>query len=253
MKILIDQRKVENLPVLEFYNPNAQSRLPIVFILHGYTGRKEDHFLHGYSLASKGYYAVSIDLHLHGELGEAVFMPARVSPRFLEVIDQSVKNLVKLLAGYQAVALADANRIGLMGISLGGAIIYHYLPNRIPNVKAAVTMVAGPVPLAEITFKNIQAVYPEFGVTDELLSELQSTASHEPFLQHVIDFPLLVQYGQEDRLISIDGVRQLFHEVSENYAKPERLELIEYPHTGHETPPGMFAQAELWFDKYLKG
>jgi len=254
VKILVDHRKMADIPVLEFYNPESQVPIPLVFIMHGFTGRKEDHLLHGYSLARKGYYAVSIDLHLHGELGEAVFMPARVSPRFLEVIDQSVKNLERLLATYQAVALADDNRVGLLGISLGGAIIYHYLPNRIPNVRAAVTMVSGPAPLAEITFRNIQAVYPEFGVTDELLSELQKDASHEPFLQNVNDdFPLLVQYGQEDPLIPIEGVRKIFTRVRGSYVNPERLKLVDFANTGHETPVEMFLQAEEWFAHYLKG
>ena len=40
-----------------------------------------------------------------------------------------------------------------MGISLGGAVIYRYLPTRAPAVQAAVSLVAGPAPTAETTFR----------------------------------------------------------------------------------------------------
>jgi predicted esterase len=99
----------------------------------------------------------------------------------------------------------------------------------------------------------VRAVHPEFGVTDELLSELQKDANHVPFLQNVNDFPLLVQYGQEDRLIPIEEVRKIFKRVRGSYVNPERLKLVDFGNTGHETPMEMFLQAEEWFAHYLKG
>jgi len=251
MRILIDHRKVRGIPVLEFYDPGAQDRLPLVFILHGFTGSKEDHLVQGQDLAREGYYAVSADLHLHGELGDAPFVPARVAPRLVEVIARSVENLAKLASAYDDSEVADASRIGLMGISLGGAVIYHFLPRRTPNIKAAVCMIAGPSPIADMTFKNVQRLFPDFGVTDELIAALSARSRSMPFLEGVSDFPLLMQYGKVDPLIPIEEVRCLYREVKRSYTNPGMIELVEYEDTGHETPAGMYAQARRWFAKYL--
>ena len=207
MQTLIDHRVVHDIPLLEFYNPGTPHRLPLVIILHGFTGKKEDNLVQGYALARKGYYAVSMDLHLHGELRDPVLGPSAVSARFLEIMEQSLANLHTLVALYTESDKVDPQRIGLLGVSLGGAVIYSYLPQRAPAVKAAVTMVAGPAPLAAITFAHIQQVHPEFGVTDELVSTLATVSGGSPFLEYVIDFPLLVQHGQLDPLIPISGVR----------------------------------------------
>jgi len=251
MKTLIDHRRVQGIPVLEFYDPEAPSRLPLVFILHGFTGNKEDHLVQGYVLAREGFYAVSMDLHLHGELGDMPFVPAKVAPRLVEVIGRSVENLAKLASAYEESKIADASRIGLMGISLGGAVIYHFLPRRTPNIRAAVCMIAGPSPIADITFRNVQKLFPDFGVTDELIAALSVTSRSLPFLEGVSDFPLLMQYGQADPLIPVDEVRRLYQEVKHRYTNPAMIEFIEYKDVGHETPPAMYAQASKWFRKYL--
>ncbi len=251
MRILTDHRRIQGIPVLECYNAEASGKLPLALILHGFTGNKEDHLVQGRQLAREGYYAVSADLHLHGELGDAPFMPARVAPRLGEVVERSVENLAILASAYEDSKMADAGRIGLMGISLGGAVIYHFLPRRTLNIKAAVCMIAGPSPIAHMTFKNIQRLFPDFGVTEELIATLSAASRSTPFLEGVRDFPLLMQYGKADPLIPIEEVRRLYREIKRGYTDPSMIELIEYDDTGHETPAGMYAQASRWFGKYL--
>ena len=44
MQTLIDHRRIGDIPVLEFYNPQVSGRLPLIIVMHGFTGRKEDSF-----------------------------------------------------------------------------------------------------------------------------------------------------------------------------------------------------------------
>jgi alpha-beta hydrolase superfamily lysophospholipase len=194
---------------------------------------------------------VSIDLHLHGELGAQPFIPADVSPRLIEVIEQSVHNLALLVGAYQDSPVADGKRIGLLGISLGGVIIYYYLPQRSTLVKTAVTMVAGLSPFMDTTLRRIQEIYPQFGVTGALIDSLGQHGRSKPFLQNLNEFPLLMLYGKNDPIIPIERVREVFQTVQLGYKQPEKLRLEEFDHAGHETPAEMYARAAEWFVKYL--
>ncbi len=62
----------------------------------------------------------------------------------LEVATVTAGMINPLIDHYASVeGLADAGRVGLIGTSLGGAIICHYLARRHPAVRTAVAMIAG--------------------------------------------------------------------------------------------------------------
>jgi predicted esterase len=60
-----------------------------------------------------------------------------------------------------------------------------------------------------------------------------------------------MQYGVDDPIVPIEEVRLLFQKVQSQYTSPERILLVEYPHTGHETPPAMIERALAWFEQNL--
>jgi hypothetical protein len=252
MKILIDHHRTEEIPVIEFYNPEATTKLPLVIILHGFTGRKEHCFSQGYQLAQRGYYAVSIDLYLHGEAAEGEFVPSHVAPCLDEVLVRSVGYIERLVAVYAQNPVADGNRIGLLGISLGGVVIYRYLPHRSPHIRAAVVQIAGATPFWPLTIRKIMQHFPEFGVTEAMVAIAEQRTADEAFLEGVSDFPLLMQYGQADPIVPIEEVRRVYQQIKSQYICPDLLELVEYPNAGHETPPPMFERAWQWLEKHLK-
>jgi uncharacterized protein len=252
MKILVDQHFLHEIPLIEFYQPEPEHRLPVVLILHGFSGRKEHCFTQAYQLAQLGFFAVSIDLHLHGEASEGEFNPAHVAPRLREVITHSVGSIVKLVDTYAHHPIADGNQIGILGISLGGAVLYSYLPHRHVQVRAAVAQIAGAAAFWQTTMRSVMIHFPEFGVTEEMITLTSQTASDDPFLPGVVDFPLLLQYGQADPIVPIAEIRRLYNQVRTGYTRTELISLVEYAHTGHETPPIMFESARKWFEKHLK-
>ena len=251
MKIIIDHHTISGIPVLEFYNAEALGKLLMVIILHGFTGRKEDHLLHGYMLACQDFFAVAVDLPMHGELGDPSATPAQVSPHLVEIAMQTMDLLDRLVDIYSIHPLADTSRMGLLGISLGGTFIYFYLSRRRANYKSAATLISGATPFLAKTFRGLQIHFPHFGVTDEFITFIESLAPQFPFLEGVKDFPLLIQNGAQDPIIPIDEVRKMVTKARMNYSKPELLELIDYPEYGHDNPLIMYQKAIEWFRKTL--
>ncbi len=87
-------------------------------------------------------------------------------------------------------------------------------------------------------------------MTDEIVAAAKIIESL-PFLEDVSDFPLLLQYGEDDPLIPVADIRALYGQIRENYAHPDLISLLTYPHVGHEAPPPMLAQAFAWFKRCL--
>ena len=156
-----------------------------------------------------------------------------------------------MIAHYAATAgPADAGRVGLIGTSMGGAVICHYLPQRHSAVKSAVAMIAAIPAVWPIALRKARPLYPAFGVTDAMIAQAESVP-YPPFLGGVQDFPLLLQYGEADPLIPVEAIRSVHAEVRERWGDPTKLALRTYPGAGHETPPQMLADAFAWLERHL--
>ena len=70
-------------------------------------------------------------------------------------------------------------------------------------------------------------------------------------LEGVRDFPILMQYGEEDPLIPVDRVRETYLRVRAGYTEPEKLVMHTYPGVGHEVSPRMLAEALQWLRRYV--
>jgi dienelactone hydrolase len=250
MEIISHQTWVSALPVFEFYQAGAARKLPLLILMHGFTGSKHDLIHQAQQYAGESFYAVSVDLHRHGDLGEIPFVPAQVSPYLEDVLDRSADNLDRLITAYAGNPAVDTERVYLLGVSLGGAVIYRYLPRRKAAVRAAACMIAGCDPFWEKTFRSVMRLYPDFGITEEFLAQATATIQTRPFLAGVSDFPLLMQYGKQDPIVPVEEVRQVYAQVRQAYCQPDKIRLMEYEGCGHETPPAMYADALSWFMKW---
>jgi alpha-beta hydrolase superfamily lysophospholipase len=181
MNILTNHHSLRGIPLLEFYDSEFPARLPLVLLMHGFSGRKEDCSTPAYLLAQRGCYAVSFDLHLHGESSQGEFIPANIAPRLAEVIEHSLDHLHLLVDEYAHHPFVDSSRVGLLGFSLGGSFIYNYLPNRQEAVRAAVANIAGAQPFWPITLRRIMQYYPEFGLTEDLVARMEQASTPAVF------------------------------------------------------------------------
>lgn len=246
--------------MIEMFAAETAQPLPLVIAMHGFSGKKEDCFNVCYSLARQGYYAVTMDLHLHGEAGAQPFDPSILGPRLQEVVAGTSGLLDSLLDGYAQNPHVDPKRAALLGFSLGGVVAYHFLsrraqaqPDQPLPLAAAVVMIAGMPHAWPDTLRRIQPLFPHFGVTDAMIAaaDASTTASPEDFLEGVVDFPLLMLYGQADPVVPVEAARSAHRAAQARYPRPGLLQLVEFPGVGHETPPAMLAQAAAWLAQHL--
>jgi uncharacterized protein len=250
MRISSEIKKIGKVPVLECFDLNIPDKRPLVLFFYGFTGRKENHADDACELARRGYFTAVVDAALHGELGEEPFVPAKVVPHFNDIIRETAGFINPLIDHFASDPRVDASRTGLYGISMGGAVIYHYLSERNPEVKAGVSFIAGYTSFWDRTLEGLHTLYPDYGITNEMVAEAHHIES-PPFLAGVSDFPLLGLYGEDDPLIPVGSVRKMFEAARWRYTEPEMLSLLTFPGIGHLVSRPMIFQAHNWLQRYI--
>ncbi|SHK45972.1 alpha/beta hydrolase family protein [Paramaledivibacter caminithermalis] len=254
MKVIIESKKNSNIPTLEIYSENTFEKRPLVFIMHGLGSSKERNVEYGYRLVQQGFFAVSFDAYMHGEQGTEEFKKLGYMEKFMrvfDVVEETTKYIDTMIEAYKDDKRIDADRIGLVGISMGGFIIYNYLANnKRDNIKAAVPIIS--CPYWSSNAKEFVKKNPE-GRKYIHKEDYEYIESIEPInsLKTMKDFPLLMLNGVKDELISIKVVRESFDMLKGNYSNKDRIKLIEYQDAGHERAGGMIIDACKWLKEFL--
>jgi uncharacterized protein len=253
MQIVIEDRKVKHIPVLDVYNTDIMGPPPLILMLHGLSSSKETGLINAYRFAKQGFHIVLFDAYRHGELADEQFQKFDYFQKILEttgIIRETVKYIEILIEYYQTVDNVDSSRIGLIGFSLGGVIIYKYISgDKNPAVKAAVPVVASPMggTLRELVKKSPQ---PDRYFDDAKIAVAEREAPIHR-LKELKDFPLLMLNGVEDDLFSIEDIRTCYNQLVQNYTDQQRIKKIEYQNVGHQVTQEMIDEAILWFQRFL--
>lgn len=252
MYVIIEDRRLADLPLLNIYNPNSQKPLPVLIMLHGFTSCKENNLKDAYTLAKQGFFMVLFDAIHHGERMEPALQMLSYYEKAQNLVKiqlQSSLEINKIISCHGPNALADWENVGLIGFSMGGNTIYKYLAQSMhPSVKAAVPLLASPCWGNFI--RKLVISKPELRrfVNEDIL---MTTKKVEPNLSQLIDFPLLMINGEADDRIPIEDVRQAFNQLKQQYSKKENIQHLEYPGVGHQVCKNMIEQAGAWFHRYL--
>jgi hypothetical protein len=68
VKVVIEDRKVCGIPVLDVYETDINGKRPIVIMLHRGNGRKEENIERAYEYVKTGFFVTLFDAYGHGEL-----------------------------------------------------------------------------------------------------------------------------------------------------------------------------------------
>jgi len=255
MKVIIENKYISNIPTLEIYNEcTREEKRPLVFIMHGLGSSKERNLEYGYRLVQHGFFAVSFDAYMHGEQITEEFRSKDSFEKFLSVFDivkETTKYIDIIIENYKEDERVDADRIGLIGVSMGGFIIYNYLANnKDHNIKACVPIISSPY------WSNASKTFVEKNPkTNKYFDEekFKFIESIEPInsLKSMKDFPLLMLNGEDDELISVEGVRESFNMIEKNYTNKDMIKLIQYKGVGHERAPMMIGEACRWLERFV--
>jgi alpha-beta hydrolase superfamily lysophospholipase len=252
VRIVIEDQKINGIPVLELYDCDTEAKKPLVMMLHGMGGCKESNLREAYRFVREGFFVCAFDAYGHGEWQDETATPLTQAERMLnlpDIIRNTVIMIDGLLKHYRHCDRADGARVGLLGRSMGGMIVYAYITGeRAPGVKAAVPLVATPAWRQQLHHMDPDTLKETF---DE--ARLHWLIQNEPRrrFHRLAELPLLMLNGAHDPKMAIAEVRESFEEIQKQYGDKERVRLIEYEESGHEVTPVMIDEALKWFKKYV--
>ena len=260
------------IPALVAYSRMGLARpLPVVICMPGSPNVKED-FLQPMDLlprwADRGFFVVSIDRPYHGERAGNL-NAALQNKGVVKVWGEYVYDLMRTLDYIESRPEADATRIGMLGLSMGGmeALLLGALDKRVDVMVSIAGHLAwdeifdsgswktifGGLELrhrlvrlgvdGRIAHEEFRRMYPAFDIVD--------AAKIAPLL---VGKPLLLVIGDEDPYVPLAAARRTFRAAQSAYAQEdiaERLELWEVVGTGHSFTRPMQERALAWFERWL--
>lgn len=223
--------------------PREQDQpLPAVVLLHGITHSKNEMYNHALRLAQVGFIACGIDAWGHGERQHNPFPTDRTQKAdfLLRVFQETGPDVVSVLEDLAGRSEVRADALGLIGVSMGGAIL-HYVLTCTRRVRAAVTLISS----AEWDWIERDASDPA----------LRRFAQESAPLLHVERYPpvalLLLNAGQ-DESIPLESAQRTYDRLRPAYAdRPELLRFEVFPEARHRVTVEMTRRAIDWLQKHL--
>lgn len=254
MKVMVESKEQSKIPTLHVYKVGSGAKQPVIFILHGYTRRKENYLEMAYGYAREGYYVILFDALHHGELKTKEFdqlSQVEQDSLIVEIMVETAKFINVLIDDNDANPQVDINRVALIGFSMGGNIIFQYLAQLLSErIKVAVPCKATPAwgkALARFTQSTPGA---ERYIDAKRIAEVTAMQPSN-FPECIKDLPVLMVIGDEDPLVPIDDVMAYYRRLQQNYSDQGRICLEIQKGVGHVVAPESFRKIESWIKKYL--
>jgi dienelactone hydrolase len=258
MKIVVEDRNVCNIPILDVYELDVNEKRPIIIMLHGANGCKEKYIERAYEFVKRGFFVTLFDAYGHGELkneNEIIDIKKSNIDKLLRVYFETSQYINTIINSYKDCAYADSTRVGLLGVSMGAhTIYYHILKEKNPNVKVAVPINGSPTWKSFVRryISNSPTEASNFNENDIMRIE-KYIESIEPlnYAKNSNDLPLLMLNGEKDELIPINNIRESYSKLQDNYKDQQLVKFVEFEGIGHTVTPQMLEVACEWFKKYL--
>jgi dienelactone hydrolase len=268
MKIILETLAIDHIPALTAC-PDGARRCPVVFLLHGFGGRKEDLIDMAWRLAGRGLFAVAFDAVHHGERADGTLEtfddPQRCTypvesglDRYVlmhQVVVDTGRELARLLDSFAADERVDAARCGVTGVSMGAFSAYYAAATE-PRVASIAPVVGMPafaerwndVTLEASTYDQWRAPMDAARPATERHAEFMRGIDPFPHMAAFHPRPLFMLCGDLDTHQPKSYTLRLYRTLLPVYAAhPDRLKLKIYDGVGHELAPGMMEDVADWF------
>ena len=208
-----------------------------IFFYHGLGSDKDQQDKELYSLAQRGFLAIGIDNIGHGARRTADFdwQFSGQNPDFeielFKAISLTAQEIPSLIDAYLQAGIIHPEKIGLMGVSMGGYIAYQ----------------------AALKDKRIKAVTPILG-SPHWHADYSNSPRRHP--EHFFPTAILSQNAGLDLSVPPEAARK-FHQVLQQYyaTAPERQQYIEYPDSEHFMREAdwhiCWEQALAWLERFI--
>lgn len=254
MRVAIERKVQSKIPTLHIYNMCCNEKKPVIFILHGYTGIKENLIEIGYGYARNGYYVILFDALHHGELKENEFEQLNQLEKDSSIVDtmiETAKFINILINDNSNNPLVDIDRVALIGFSMGGNIIFEYISKMLSErVKVVIPCISTPVwGRAFIKYVERTPGSENYFDTKRIEEIIQIQPSN--FIEDIKELPILIVIGEEDQTVPLEDINEYYNTLLENYNYKNKICLEIQKGVGHYVTSESLEKMELWIKEYL--
>ena len=224
------------VPLVLVVPARAPGPSPVVVIYHRFSGHNTDELLRlALPLADSGVAAVLPEAALHGERAPRDFDRRLAEDRdglFTDVLDATVGEADDVLAWAAEREELDADRVGVVGTSMGGAVALAVAcGDHSPAAKVAVALMpATPGPGSSIRQK----------------------AAYRPEPKRGFPTALMIVHGTGDRTSPYPNARSFYDDLVPHYsAAPERLRFVDMPGEDHRVGAYWIEETLSWLGRFL--
>jgi hypothetical protein len=208
----VDRRVLAGVPVLLARPGEHRGPRPVVLWLHGFRAAAEDNRDELARLAAEGFLAVGVDAVGHGARRDArladriAASPGGALPVMLALADATARELPALVAALIDDEGGDPARVALVGVSMGGYLVYRAVP-ALSTLAAAVALLGSPE-------------WPD-----------PESPHRRPSAFH--DVALLSITAARDVNVPPDAARRFHAALAIGHPRPERARYLELPDAEH--------------------
>lgn len=217
---------------------NAPADVPVVIVIAGATGYKEENYSLAYRFWERGFATLIFDGPGQGE--------SMLFRNYIYTVD-NFERAVKAAIDFIRADSRVGNRIALQGISYGG-----YLAGRCAcflNDEIEAVIVRGgcsqtdqlTLPRNHAYLRNFKVKFNEYD--EEKAAEISRQMNIEPYL-HQIKVPLLVQHTEQDMVCGIEGAKAIYSMASSK--DKEYYEIPGAMHCGDDYDDTVASYAADW-------
>ena len=277
-KITVASEAGVRVPVLVIRKAGDASRHPVVICLHGLGGNKEG--LSGYleQFARRGFVGVALDARYHGDragnLSRAMAESFRTGKEHPYLWD-TVWDTWRVIDYLQTRQDVDKERLGAMGISLGGHTTW--MVSADSRVKVAVPCISvcswrwqldhqgytQRVKNLQGAFDSVRDAMGEPGVNRKVvavawqkwLPGIPKDFDCQDLLAAMAPRPLLILGGDSDPVAPLDGAKEAFAVIEPAYKRAgaaDRLQILIAENSGHTITEPQQQALYAWFERWLK-
>lgn len=254
--VIVEKKQIENIPLLHLVQQGRyQDKLPFIIFIHGFTSGKENNLHYAYLLAEKGFRVLLPEALYHGDRAQGL-AEKELFARFWEIVLKTIKEINILKDYYVMAALADEDRIGLAGTSMGGIVTLGAL-TQFKWIKAAVSLMGSPAygKLSHWQLEQLKGIGVDLPFTQAQIDE-QLTVLHNYDLSiqpEKLHFrPLLFWHGKKDPIVPFALTYDFYQEMKPYYLdQPDKFQFIVDEHADHKVSREGLKAAVEWFVKYL--